>query len=412
METLKPRKTSKGKQTSKKKGAAVKSMPKGRIGANQGLIMSNQRVPRPKKGSVQYRRSIYGEVSAADKVWIGGSSIGQETTHFRTIAHAILAHYLPKMGDMRASNTEIAVEPAVFLSYRVKYSKDAPPSTQLGTQFADGAVLANQSMESMATALGAEFAQRAKSGFYPNTIAFFETLTAVPGDICALRDNQLGRHKITVAIKGRFRFQNVTHPDSSSNINAVDANAISGKIYTFRNQAPLYAATYVEALSQTPGTTAQIAAIKELQRVTGSFEMYGTLVGTGGKGGGAFTPIPAPPLNPASLWRNVSSTGQVVFPPGGFKTYQTSYLRSESIAKYVQSISQAEENVPTLTYSHNTPYPPAGDSFMMCLRPTIKTSSEDIKVAYDSEYILTASIQRRRASPLQVVNDIEKDPAP
>jgi len=209
-------------------------------------------------------------------------------------------------------------------------------------------------------------------------------------------------------IAGRFRFQNVTKSsgaeESNGNINAVDANPLSGKIFTYRNQAPLFSNSYLTG-KDTAAEAPFRAGVEDLQSVSKDFEMYATA--TNGKGGAAFI-LPAAPLNPSSIWRNVSSTGVVTFPPGGFKTYTTSYVRSGTIRKYIQEISQTDLVAPPqYSHSHHGAYPPAGDSFMMCLRPTLKTTSEAITVAYDTEYVLTGSMKRRRASPLQVVNDIK-----
>jgi hypothetical protein len=132
-----------------------------------------------------------------------------------------------------------------------------------------------------------------------------------------------------------------------------------------------------------------------------------TASGNGGRGGAAFTHIEAPPLNPKSIWKNVSSTGQAVFPPGGFKTFKTSYLRSKSIAQYIRELVQVDMYSATGYTGQPGAFPPSGDSFMMCLRPTIKSTSEYIKLAYNTEYILKASVKRRKPSALQVVNQIQ-----
>lgn len=391
---------------------AVNSLPSARIGKDNGLIVSNQKVPRPKKGSVQYRRSVFGSVNQADKVWIGGSSIGQQVDHFKCVAHAILAMYLPRMGDMRASNIQTpSVGFPIWDNMVIQYALDAP-STNAGPTLVDGVNVFNTSLIAMAFNLGNDLSIQAKKGYYPNAIQFVDS--ASKG---VLLDTQLGRHIITVSCKGTFRFQNVTPAssagDASSNINAVDANPVSGKVFTYRNQAPIFADSYVSTLTD-PAT---LAGIRDLQNVYKDFEMYGVTDTTlAGKGGAAFTHIPAAPLNPSSVWRNVKSTGRVVFPPGGFKTFTTSYLRSESIAKYCQVISQTDLSfVPPagLALASQAQYPPAGDSFMLCLRPTIKTlvgngsTGEVIKMAYNTEHIMMASIKRRKPSPLQVVNTIE-----
>lgn len=399
----KDRKTSKGKGKGKGK-SAVGALPKNRIGRNNGLIVSNQKVPRPKAGSVQYRRTRFGSAEEADKVWLGGSTIGDTTTHFQTIAHAILAHYMPKMGDLRSSNVQAPSGIKVFTSYVLHYAKDAPSDLMSGADFVLGVALPNADYSTMATALGEQLREQARRGLFPMSIAF--DLSDGGTVLSVLRDQELGRHVITVACNGKFRFQNVTAGSTSEsiNINAVDASPVNGKIYTFRNQAPLFSSSYAATVDA--GTQ---LGIEKLQAVQAPFDVYGkTVVPADGKGGDAFTHIVAPPLNPKSIWRNVSSTGTAVFPPGGFKTYQTSYLRSDTIKKYCQVISQQDFNPTASTYNNAATYPPAGDSFMMCLRPTLKAESgEIIKMLYNVEHIMTASIKRRKPSPLQVVNLIE-----
>ena len=118
---------------------------------------------------------MYGTASAQDKVWIGGSSIGQQSTHFRTIAHAILAHYLPKMGDIRATNIAIPTTAGkVFGRYQMKYASDAPSTGTAGAlvNFKLGAQLADSNYEIMALQLGDEMATLAGEGFYPFSIRF------------------------------------------------------------------------------------------------------------------------------------------------------------------------------------------------------------------------------------------------
>lgn len=394
---------------------AVRGLPKNRIGRNSGLIVSNQKVPRPRAGSIQYRRTRFGSVQQADKVWIGGSSIGDQFTHFKTIAHAILAHYLPKFGDLRASNAQTPALYALWLNLTVEYAKDAPTDSMQDTgvpQFENGTAVANSDYNTMAHILGDQLMSMSRKGLFPSGISFKHLATSETGPTLKYRDTNMGRHSITVSCEGRFRFQNITPAGTgaegeSTNINAVDANPASGKIYTFRNQAPLFSPQYMSSLSD--GTT--IAGVKALQTTATVFDVYGTTVtAADGKGGDSFLHLAAPPLNAKSIWRNTKTTGNVVFPPGGFKTYSTSYLRSESIAKYCQNICQADAHlvVGTATTPANATYPPAGDSFMMCLRPTIKTATgEHVRIAYNCEHIMKAMIKRVKASPLQVVNLIE-----
>lgn len=408
---LQPRQKSRKKSKGKGK-SAVGALPRDRIGRDNGLITSNQKVPKPRAGSVQYRRSVFGAVAQADKCWIGGSTIGNQLTHFKTIAHAILAHYLPKMSDLRAANAQAPDAVPQFESLTVTYSKDAPSTVMRSTVpvFVDGTIISNDTYTQMALVLGHQIMEKARSGLFPTSIVFVAPVGGIGTNHSVLRDTNLGRHVITVSCSGRFRFQNVTpagdgEPANSTNINAVDANPVNGKVYTFRNQAPLFSASYVSTLTD----ASTLAGIKALQTTQTVFDMYGnTVVPADGKGGDAFVHIAAPPLNPSSIFRNAKSTGNVTFPPGGFKTFVTSYLRSDSIFKYCQVISQADVSVESVTAADHATYPPAGDSFMMCVRPTIKTKiGEVIRMSYNTEHIMKAMIKPVKRSALQVVNLIE-----
>ena len=111
------------------------------------------------------------------------------------------------------------------------YGMDAPasfatPPVVPSTFINDGTI------KSMATSLGLQMAAEAGKGFYPVSIAF----DTPDQSGHKLEDKNLGRHSVTVSCKGRFRFQNVTEAEGEhgNNINAIDANPVSGKIYTFK----------------------------------------------------------------------------------------------------------------------------------------------------------------------------------
>ncbi len=309
------------------------------------------------------------------KLWVGGSSIGQQRTHLNAIAHAVLAYYLPKFGDIRGSNeydptATTIVDFQRFYSYKVQYAKIATPGT-VTTEFVAGATLLNKSLVNMASELGQQFDTYANRGLFPQAIMFSHLNTNL-----VYADQNLSKNKITVQISGRFRFNNTTPAGDggvgeSTSINDVDANPLSGKIYTFRNQSPIFQSTFKDAALPFVQD-----GIQNLNTVYPGFEVYGdTTVAAEGKGAAAFRDIDAPPLNPKAIWKNVKTTGNVAFPPGGFKTFNTSYLRQGTIMTYIRDISQAVSNDNGGVLSISAPvYPPAGDSFMMCLRPMIKTS--------------------------------------
>jgi hypothetical protein len=91
-----------------------------------------------------------------------------------------------------------------------------------------------------------------------------------------------------------------------------------------------------------------------------------------------------------TIFSNCKKSTAVSFPPGGFKTFKTHFSQSRNLRALIRDLTQVQ----SLSRPHNVgypdhglvngKYPPSGDSFMMCLLPTIKTvANEDITIAWD-----------------------------
>lgn len=91
----------------------------------------------------------------------------------------------------------------------------------------------------------------------------------------------------------------------------------------------------------------------------------------------------APPLRPSTIFANSKTADKIRFPPGGFKTFKTQFRYDGTLFKLCRDVTQ-------VMYSHdgsdaaNGKYPSIGDSFIMCLMPTIKTKDDEkVRVAFD-----------------------------
>jgi len=409
----KPRKKSKGKQAKK---LAVNSLPAFRIGTNGGSILSGKAPFIGKQSVINMRKTRYGSIDNIDgatthkALWVGTSDTGDLHTLCDVVAYAFLQFYLPKFGDIRSSNQ--TPNASVFHEYRVTYCREASETTQPGTRLEQGAIRINTSLESMATTLGAELRNFAIRGYYPSTVIFYRNdLDGESGLMRPIyRDDDCGRNKFKVRIDGRFRFNNVTKAgnggdDDSTNINTVDANPLSGRIYTFRNQRPLFTDGYESGIT----SASIIAGIEDLNDINSEYVTIGLgSAANGFTGGAAFTGLDAPPLLPRSIWRNSSKMGAVTFPPGGYKTYTTMFAREETIHTFLRDVTRQEYNLSTNSFKTTSRFPPTGSSFMMCLRPTIKTSgTEAIKLAFDFEYKYKAQIVKRKVLALPTINDVQ-----
>ena len=121
----------------------------------------------------------------------------------------------------------------------------------------------------------------------------------------------------------------------------------------------------------------------------------------------AFAHLDAPPLNPKSVFKNHSGTSNVQLKPGSYITHTTTFEKEMNLYTFCRDFSRARMNYAGQSVG-TSKMPPMGDSFMICLRPTIKTAvDEQVKVAYDYEWKFLAALSSAKIPALPAFTSVE-----
>lgn len=415
----KDRKKSKGKSRTRKHKTR-KGIQK--IGSYAGQLIASKPIGVP-KAAARIRNRVFGDSgTATNRAWLFGSNMGNEKYYCSLAAEAIMTHMLRQIKDYRSDKG--SQNSGSIYKYEVIFS---PTDDKYGTGLSRKMVMscsADSSFNGMVYnplgALGntvtidaapvtavtertlpAQLFLQAVDGYYPSGLA--ANRDAFTSDSWVYRDTQFGKAQLSMRIRSDFKFQNITPAgaggtEDSTNINAVDANPMSGKIATFRNQSPTWNKGWLA--NQTSS---------DVNILTNFSGRPATLVNWDYKQTGVepFTVVTeeqrAMPLRMATVFGNAKTSTPVHFPPGGFKSFRTGFSYKGSIWSFMRDTTQVVN-----TGNTAGKYPPLGDSFALCLVPTMKSIvNEPVKVAFDYHRDGQAYITAYRGGTLPTTNQIE-----
>ena len=409
-------------------GHARSNVPKSRkgvtkVGSYAGQLIASKPVGMPKVAA-RIRNRVFGNNGAAgtvNRAWLFGSSMGNEKYYCSLAGEAIITHMLRQIGDFRSDKG--SQNSGSVYKYQITFScaqsvNGAGASREMvmvcsADSSYDGMVynplgaLGNTvTIDGVAVAAVAErtlpyqLFEQALDGVYPSGIAV--NRDAFVSDSWVYRDTQFGKAILSMGIRSDFKFQNVTPGAGTSgdNINAIDANPLQGKIATFRNQSPTWNKGWLsqqiptdqDLLSNFAGRPTTIGRWDYPQTSTEVFNIV-------------TQEQQAMPLKMATVFGNAKTSTAVHFPPGGFKSYKTRFTFKGSISRFMRDSTMISFN-PTGT--RIAKYPPLGDSFALCLVPTMKSIvNEPVKVAFDYHRDGQAHITKYRGGTLPTTNQIE-----
>ena len=381
-----------------------------RVGPFLGSIAATKPV-KLVKGSTLYRKVAYQELGASSgyagghSLWVGGSSLGQQDDNFRVVADAFICHYLKRVKDHRSSRTQ---EPETNEDYRI-WNVMNITFGRVGSNSQSGYVypLVNDDINAMVNALYAVLKDRwVNHSEVPfKVIILCKEINSTGGryERSIFRDDFVEKAIFTFSSKANFKINNTTMAgtagDGASNVNAVDANPIDGRIYTFRNRVPIFSPSYLENLSApVKSNLEQISLIN-----TGVLHDYGV-----GFGVLNVTTVPdslhAPPLRPAVVFNNCKTSTKVAFAPGGYKMFSMSYAHEGTMNSLFKHIMEQE----FVTSTTQRICPPGADSFLLCVKPTIRTGgANDMALHTQSEFVYKCNLKAGKPAKLPTVQDIE-----
>ena len=266
--------------------------------------------------------------------------------------------------------------------------------------------------------------EQAIQGFYPCMVQVFRSQDNSTPQTLVYNDTQLGDMQVTMSVDGSHRYQNVTpanHPGPEANVplisdtnrNSISANPLSGKLYTFSHLAPKYNTGWMNRQT--------LNNIVDLNLFSG--RPLGTLDRTLGNdkskqwdyaaisayGPGTFPQLPEfqrPPLRASTLFSNVKTTGPVSMSPGAIRTFTTKFSYQGTLTRLLIGLTQITRgSISSGIVDQPGKFPTIGDSFMMCLNPTMKTrENESVMLGFQYTKVGKAYLTSKRGGFLPTTN--------
>jgi len=392
-----------------------------RVGPFLGSIAATKPV-KPVKGSTLYRKVVHEqlggtaqEYAGGHSLWLGGSSIGQHDEVFKIVADSFICHYLKRVSDHRSSRTQYPSgnhKKRIFTKMDIYFGRIGGNTD---TEALTGIALNNDSIDNMVTNLSVSLKQRwIEKSEVPIRVLIYRFTASATGDNeqIELRDDFVEKAIFTFSSKANYKINNTTVAlDGNDNVNAVDANPIDGRIYTFRNRVPIFNPSYLMNLDTTVSLSLQ-----QLSALGGGYVPSPFVDGKYGVNYENLNKpdvpdsLHAPVLRPSVVFNNCKTSTKVQFAPGGFKSFAMSYAHSgtmNSLFKHIQKqvFHGASPNQRIV--------PPGADSFLICLKPTIRTGgANQMALHTQAEFVYKCNMKSGKPCKLPTVQDLQVDPIP
>ena len=407
------------KSNKRKASGTMASRPRRKLAPKRGRVTKTRKAPYKKKVTrkkAKYtrkkrkitskggqravvRKRRYDAITGNGRIWLGASSMGRQADFMYTVAESIVMKLLSALGDNRADKKKAPVDLGFgdFFKYiRIIYVAEGLATPSGGDQ---GIVHNNNTIEFMAGAIATELTDQANEGRYPSQLAVFR-LDAGGSDQVMYVDQQFGSTKISLGITSDCKFRNVTLAGEGAGSDsrlAVDANPLNGKLYEFRNRVPIWKQPWTQGLSTLVRDTLAQASLTT-STVDGGVNFNAVNAQNG------VTQLDQPPLRPSTLFANAVGSGKnLSIGAGHIFTHRTTYTFEGSIKHFLKSSIRAGHS--GLLAGK---VPPTGSSYLMCLRPTIKSSTNSaVRIEYDYTHLYSCKASRSSAPKLPTTNFVE-----
>ena len=421
------------------KRARTKKHKKSRVktGSYAGLLIASKPVTVTKRG-VRIREryaATGGVISDTRRLWTGANTIGDEQFLFSLIAEAMMENILRSIKDTRSDKDKLTdvgflskikmtfqrdalqfgvAVPARTLEYDITGQSNSFNGMVYNNVF--GAAHNISIVDGVTTTdilgLRDHLFDFATAGFYPEKMFLYRLDTGLATHEI-LRDTQFGRANIKVSISGLHKFQNVTPADNVDaaqyNANAIDANPLSGKIYTFRNLAPRFDAGWLTSQGAASITTLENMSGRPFNRNHWDYKQISDVTDSAaGIGMPSINEFKLPVLRTRAVFANAKTSTNISIPPGGFKVYKTRFSYDGSIVRLIRDVTQVTVRLSD-TVNNGHKYPTLGDSFVLCLTPSMKTGGADdnVTLGFDFTKDGQAFMSRYTAGTMPTTNVVE-----
>ena len=381
-------------------GTKKRSLKRPRTAKKAKYSRKKRRGAMPKKvaltiGTVRERLVNHDTRSMSDCNYASFSSVGRQTDMIRYVAQATLLHYMHRVGDFRSNRSvgvagdELADAPASdaskdtlqFATWKVMKFTFLQHARHVGTD-AESVEIAEGTLDAMTTSLAAWLLGQFRDGRRLAQVAVFRE-----PDNCVLCDINAGRNHIEFSSSAHLKIQNVTVADGAGGEDklSINANPIDGLAYKFKNAVPLFKQGYMLGK-----TDAHRVALDELSDLD-----------SGSSGGHQVVDLASianeyniPPINPSTIFRNVSGKSKVSLAPGAMQMFT-------QFEHYKGPINSFADRY----FAHNNSFPsvpPGGSCMLIGLKPSLRnaTSGQTVKLEKEYNYMYCARMTKSQITAL------------
>jgi hypothetical protein len=388
------------------------------------------------KGTSRRRYVDHEQVDATHCLYTSFNDMGPKAEFLKTLAEAMLLHYMHRCGDYRVNTRDAAIGPTTFRltgtdgtvstwkTMRLHWrKKQLAGSSEVVTHFdldawtiADegpGAIQPNvihNTWPSMVNGLAENLDTYSKYGYEITAVTMFRgdrhqwnaTSTATTmntvSDQPILYDTSAGRNIFKFSTIAKLKIQNTTNADDTAdphNKDNIHANPLDGLVYRFRNMVPKFQSGFLNTAGTDRNTLNGLESLAE-PKIHGVSH-----VNLSGLCGQQFH---VPPPAPYTIFTNCSGRAKILIKPGEHRTLQLKETFNGSVNDFMKRYTAVTDKYADGT-NQSGDIPPGGNCLMVALKPTFRTgTNEALEIQYEMERTLYGLIKTRPLTCVPITN--------
>lgn len=413
------------KKPAAKKKAPVRGAPIVRVGKSMGVFGKKGPKPKPMRGvtlridetldaystgnqqvGTCYFGARYG-ASSADILRTICMQIVQDIMKINGTTISTWDGQIPQDNDPGSHIQNNRFKTVQFQYYRTQ--KDGDNSKVVGAAID---VASDATYMGLAMVIRAQLREKAQEGYIP-----FEMVLADHDGKAYRQFNKMDELMVTLYMESHHKIQNLTAATAVStggaqtDVNAIDANPVQGRIYDFAHQTPRLSRAFVSQASQITGYQ-DIGKLSSSDASAANNNWGGSYIDTLWlRSHGAAEPTASDtlyrtflqPPQGAAVFSNCVGAKNVSMPPGGFYTVKRSHKVKASLKRILMSIVPIDPDIVTsMELKGVASVPVVHKCFMLGVEPSVRTSpTEKVSLIVNREVTVKVSFKyaKLRNSP-------------
>lgn len=400
-----------------KKKTGVRGAPTVRVGKSMGVFGKKGPKPQPMKGVTLRRDETFDGYSTANQqtgtCYFGALYGCSSADIVRTICMQIVQDIMkangtsistwegqvPQDDDPGSHIQNSRFKTVQFQYYRTK--RDGDYEKSVGTAIN---LSANATYMTLVDTIRNEFREQAQKGYIP-----FEMVLADDTAKAYRQFNKIDEIMVTLYMESKHKIQNLTAATAVStgggqtDINAIDANPVQGRIYDFGHSTPRLSRAFVSQASQVTGyqdigklaaTTASDANNNWGGNFIDTLWLRSHVSADPTASDTLYRTFTQPPQG-AAVFDNCTGAKNVSMPPGGFYTIKRTHKVKASLKRMLMSLIPLDPaEVGSAELKGVASVPVVHKSFMIGLEPSVRSSpTEKVSILVNREVTCKVSFK-------------------